>query len=465
MKLKNVIPVVAAMRQVRNTPCLEPGRIRRLQSERLMRLLEYACARSPFYQRKYWGLNPGTVPLAMLPITTKEEIRDHFDEVVTDPRIRWKDLETFTADDRNLGRWYLGEYAVSHSSGTQGRPLFIVHDRFALARIISLMTARSSRDGTPSTLQGIARLFRPQRITAISFRRGFYPSGMVLEYLPEMLAPFVRVTRLSSTDRDLCTRLIHSNPQVITGYAGVLEGLAIQNGPFEFPELQYITTSSEQLLPRARQRIEKAFGVPVFDHYGTGECLQLADGCRHCGGVHVNADWAILESVDENGQAVPFETVGNRILITNLANRVQPMIRYEVGDQVAIANHGCGPSNNLPLLTQIHGRTSDLLWIGAGEEKRFVSGIVFQSAMDSLPEIQDWRVEQRESNRLTVEIQLVPELKSTGMDVSGLIPRRLYERGLPSVVTVDVDIVSAVLPDPKTGKVRRVVPLMPEHVS
>ena len=49
--------------------------------------------------------------------------------------------------------------------------------------------------------------------------------------------------------------------------------------------------------------------------------------------------------------------------------------------------------------------------------------------------------------------------------MSGLIPRRLYERGLPSVVTVDVDIVSAVLPDPKTGKVRRVVPLVREHVS
>lgn len=462
MKLKNVISIVTAMRQVRSVPSQDAGRIRQRQSERLVRLLEYACARSPFYRQRFSGLNPRTVPLELLPTVTKEEIRDNFDNVVTDPRLRWQDLETFTSDERNLGRWYLGEYAVAHSSGTQGRPLFIVHDRFALARIIALMTARSSRDGTPSTLQGIGRLFRPQRITAISFRRGFYPSGMVLEYLPEMLSPFVRMTRLSSLDLDLCAKLIRSNPQVITGYAGVLEGLAIQHGPFHFPELQYITTSSEQLLPRARKRIEAAFGVPVFDHYGTGECLQLADGCRHCGGVHVNSDWAILESVDDRGRPVPHETVGARILITNLANRVQPVIRYEVGDQVAVAARGCGPANNLPLLTQIHGRTSDLLWIGTGADRRFVSGILFQSAMDALPEIQDWRIVQQEPHRLQAEVQLIPEQRTEATHLAQRLSGTLYERGLPSGVQVEMKIVPAVLPDERTGKVRRIVPLVQE---
>ena len=58
-------------------------------------------------------------------------------------------------------------------------------------------------------------------------------------------------------------------------------------------------------MPQAREHYAKIFGAPVLDDYGMGECLFLTNGCAKSGGMHVNADWALLEVVDEKNQPVP----------------------------------------------------------------------------------------------------------------------------------------------------------------
>ena len=58
-------------------------------------------------------------------------------------------------------------------------------------------------------------------------------------------------------------------------------------------------TSSESLAAEDRERIRQAFGCTVADNYGCSEFVAIAAGCKH-GWLHVNADWVILEPVDEN---------------------------------------------------------------------------------------------------------------------------------------------------------------------
>ncbi len=55
--------------------------------------------------------------------------------------------------------------------------------------------------------------------------------------------------------------------------------------------------------------------------------------CAH-GLFHVNSDWYILEPVDEDYRPVAPDVGSHTVLITNLANRVQPLIRYDLGDRV-----------------------------------------------------------------------------------------------------------------------------------
>jgi len=426
------------------------------QQQRLRRLIDHARQHSAFYRRRFSGL-PDELTLQQIPPTTKDELREHFDDVVTDRRIRRRDLERFVGDERNLGQWYLGQYAVCHTSGSQGPPLLIVQDRQCLRIILATMAARGRPGPKPGIREGLRRIWKPTRVAAIAFRRGFYPSGMTLEFTQDALWPFARISRFSSIQPDLIERLNELQPNVISGYASVLEGLAIQASDLRLGSLEYITNSSEQLSQRAKFRIESAFQVPVVNHYGTGECLQLADGCPLCGDMHVNADWAILEVVDDDYRPVPAGQVGSRVLITNLANMTQPFIRYEVTDRVALRAEGAGCPNPLPRIERIDGREAELFWVRDGDRDRFLSGILFHSAADSLHVIREWRAVQRSRNEIRIEVVLLPGTSLSSKTLEEQLTRRLYDIGLPRSVSLQVGIVDQLLPDPRTGKMRRMV--------
>ena len=59
------------------------------------------------------------------------------------------------------------------------------------------------------------------------------------------------------------------------------------------------------------------------------------------GSMHLNADWVILEPVDRAYRPVPPGVMSHTVLLTNLANRVQPIIRYDLGDSVVIEPDPC----------------------------------------------------------------------------------------------------------------------------
>ena len=144
------------------------------------------------------------------------------------------------------------------------------------------------------------------------------------------------------------------------------------------PHLKQISNTSEQLSDSLRQRLQQRFGVAIVDHYATGECLFVSEGCPTDVGAHINADWAILEVVDENDRPVAMGQVGKRVLITNLANFVQPFIRYEIEDMLQLTDKPCRCGSRLPRIERIQGRTSELFWVGDGPNKRFLNYAVFQ---------------------------------------------------------------------------------------
>ena len=122
-----------------------------------------------------------------------------------------------------------------------------MHHRSCLQLITALMATRSSPNGAHSLLDATRLMINPKRVATIAFRRGFYPSGLVLEFLPRMLAPFARVSRLSSMDPRLVERLNELQPHIITGYASVLGALALQAHRLRLSNLEFIRNSSEQL--------------------------------------------------------------------------------------------------------------------------------------------------------------------------------------------------------------------------
>lgn len=436
----------------------KPALAARLQERRLRRLLQIAARRSPHYARKYAGIDVARAPLSELPVTTKDELMLNFDEVVTDHRIGRAAIEEFIGDPANLGRWFLGEYAVSHTSGSQGRPLLIVQDRGAIEVLFALMSSRANTTGRPGPIEGLRRLRRPARLAIVAHRRGFYPSAAAFEFMQQIVGRFVELEWLSALQPDLVEELNRFQPTVLVGYASVLEALALQADELRLPGLRQIGNSSEQLTPRARARVETAFGVPVMDHYGTGECLVLADGCATHGGAHINADWAIVEVVDENYEPVERGATGAKILVTNLANRVQPFIRYEVADRVVMATEPCGCGNRLPRIARIEGRAAELFWILERGRRRMVTGVLFHTAADSLHEIREWQAKQLDAKTIEVRLELLPTALSERESIGARYVARLREQGLPEGVEVLTRVVDRIAGDASTGKLKRMIP-------
>ena len=127
-------------------------------------------------------------------------------------------------------------------------------------------------------------------------------------------------------------------------------------------DLTGLSTSSEPLTPTLRERLERAFGVSPTDFYATTEGL-WGNECE-AGSMHLFDDMCIVENVDEDGAPVPAGEIGSRLLVTNLFNPVQPLIRFELTDLVAIEPDPCPCGRTLIRLRSLEGRAEDVLRLG-----------------------------------------------------------------------------------------------------
>jgi phenylacetate-CoA ligase len=455
MSFLQTLRFAACISRILPVPRWSAEKVERLQRKRLHRLVGMAIDRSPFYREKYRGIDRNRFDLSQLPPCGKNELMAHFDEMVTDPQVKQAEVERFLENPENLGRWFLGRYAVSHTSGSQGQPMLILQDRKSLEIFFALMCSRANPAGTPGVLQGISRLIKPVRVAIVTMRRGSYPSGSAIEFMPELVGNFVRIKCLSSLQADLVEHLNAFQPNVLVSYASVLEALSLRAEQLKLKQLRQIANISEQLTARARNLVEKTFGVPLPDHYAVGECLLLANGCQAGSGSHVNADWAILEVVDGDYRPVAPGQLGKKILVTNLANTVQPFIRYEVGDQISIAEGTCRCGSRLPRVAHVEGRAAEIFWVYDGARHRMVHASLFHTVIDSLGEIREWQAIQRERNRLEVRLELLPNSSFSAVSGGAVLRRKFQENGLPAAVAVDVQVVPYLAPDAATNKFRR----------
>jgi phenylacetate-coenzyme A ligase PaaK-like adenylate-forming protein len=439
-----------------------PGQVLAIQHQRLRQLVRYACARSPFYRQRFRNLDLDRCRLTDLPPLTKAEMMAHFDDVVTDRRITRVGVEHFLADRANLGHCYLGRYAVCHTSGSQGQPALVIQERWDMLRAFAQQVARGQALPRPWT-KLVSRLWRPARLAVITQRFGFYPSGATFAYLARARLPFLRLLRLSVFDSgaDLAARLNAFRPDFVVGYTSALESLARleRDGPLRLRQsgcLRQVTNISEPLPPSSRAFIEQAFGVHMTDTYALAECLALSSGCPHATGAHLNADLACLEVVDDHYRAVPAGVAGSKVLVTNLYNRVQPLIRYEVGDVVTLSPSRCPCGSPLPLIQSVTGRTKERFWVEAGGRWRELPYYVFLAALHHCLEMAEHQVLQTGRNHFVLRAVPLPGKMVSAERLKQLVDESVRQEGLAGLIDLDVQIVEEIKPDPRSGKMQRV---------
>lgn len=331
------------------------------RARRLVALLAHAAAHSPRYRRVLAGRDPATVRLEDLPVARKAELMGDFDGWVTDPALSLPALRRFVADPANIAADFLGRYTVWESSGSTGEPAIFMEDVQAMAVYDALEALRRP------VVRPLDRLFDPwalsERIAFVGATDGHFASTVSVERLrrlqPGLAQRLVGMPFLQPLPA-LCAELDAFGPTVVATYpsAAVLLAEERQAGRLKAAPRE-ICTGGETLSAASRAFVGQAFGCPVVNSYGASEFLSLAFECPR-GRLHLNSDWAILEAVDAHGQAVPPGKAGVTTLLTNLANHLQPLIRYDLGDRVTLLEEGCPCGSHLPGI-EVQGRDDDTL--------------------------------------------------------------------------------------------------------
>lgn len=362
--------------------------IARRQRDRLAALVECARSSSPYYRRLYRDV-PDTVTdpvtnLGELPPVGKRELMENFDEWVTDPHITLAGLKQDLLDDPSrIGGLYRGQYLVVTSSGSTGDPSVLVHDRTSQL-VASLLGPIRERRTLMTAAEARAFLHRGLRAAALIADGGHF-AGVVLTEAARRRSPRIaRRVRVFSVLRplpDLVADLNDFQPTVLYGYPSAMLQLAAEqkSGRLRIHPLLAVA-SGESLAAHAGADIEAALGCRVTVRYLASEALALTSRCRQRL-LHVNADWNIVEPVDDAFRPVPAGELSHTVLVTNLANRVQPLIRYNLGDRVQLGAGPCACGSPFPTL-RVEGRSGDVLSFGAAEGAEFDSAGLDGAGLD-----------------------------------------------------------------------------------
>lgn len=389
-----------------------PETVDRRQRARLPTLIAFARRHSTYYGRLYRELPAGLVDLRALPVVTKSDLMAHFDEWVTDQHVTRAGVEAFVADPARIGRRYFGRYAIWTTSGTTGTPGIFVHDRQAVSVYAALVPLRGYRWLTLALLR---RVLSSGRVAVLVATGAHFAIADWFEHVRRKLALLPAVRRriqvfsvLAPLD-DLVRTLNAFQPSLLLGYPSVIGLLATeqQAGRLRIrPE--YVGAGGEWLDPVTRAKITDAFGCILRDNYGASEFPYVAFECAH-GGLHVNADWVIMEPVDARYRPVPPGQPSHTVLLTNLANRVQPLIRYDLGDSITLRSDPCPCGSPLPAI-QVQGRTGDILHLPtrAGTSV-VVLPLAIGTVVEEIPGIQRVQVIQTTPDTLALRLEVAPE--------------------------------------------------------
>lgn len=427
--------------------------------QRLDALVRFARARSRFYAERCAGL-PSDPALDALPIVTKPEAMARFDDWVTDPGVTLAEVRRFIADPARVGERYRERYLVCRTSGVSGEPAILVLDEGAVftygtLEVVRLYLAWAREAGLARSTVRLAR--DGFRLAAVLATGSHYFGNTFAEHgrREHGLRERVRVFSVQAPISELTRALDEYRPSLVLSYATALALLAREQEEGRLHLHPLLAMSGAEPLSLAdRHRIEHAFRATVRDTYAASEMGLMAQECPR-GRLHLNADWTILEPVDIDCRPVAPGVEPATTLMTNLANYVQPIIRYDIGDRVTLLADPCACGSPLPAI-RVEGRTGDVLLFRSGDRDVRIPPLALETFAQQTEGVRRFQVVQTSPERVVARLEPI-----AGADLAEV--RERFRARLASYFTdhgiaaVEIDVAPEPLArDPRSGKFRPV---------
>ncbi|AND42978.1 hypothetical protein A361_27785 (plasmid) [Cytobacillus oceanisediminis 2691] len=403
--MENISPLKAVM-DIWKVKRGKPEDILSRQQSRLPDLISFARSNSQYYAQKYSLLPERISSLQQIPPVTKSELMANFNDWVTDPEVSIESVKEFVSDMSLVGQLYLERYMVSTTSGSTGVPGIFIQDKSSDTIMKTLMAIRGTTKLIWSDILKVAA--KGGRNAAVCSTAGHFTAFSTAERL-RLKNPSngkIRAFSIQSPLSTLVKELNEYQPALIGGYATAMEILAEEQkaGRLNIQPVA-ILLGGEKLYPNVRAKLESFFQARVLDLYGGTEATAMTFECEE-GQFHVNTDWIIFEPVDEFYQPVPPGKQSHSVLITNLANRIQPLIRYELTDRVTMFSEPCKCGRPFPVV-QVEGRTDDILKFSTPNcQIIHILPMALKTIVEEIPGVRRFQLIQTAPDKLTVRLEV-----------------------------------------------------------
>lgn len=342
--------MLTELRRLRELQWHHPEEIERRTLLQLRALLTHAGRHVPYYRALFAraGMTPDDVrdlsALARLPITSKADLRAVFpDGALADnlPARRRQPMLT---------------------SGSTGLPFTFFWDREASDVLLGtyLFALEWARVGIwdPRLTIAVPAYFATNAVAESALRR--VGRRVILGERGLNLASD-RVT--TETFRQAVEHIARRGRYFIRGYPAAIARLARQLLEERVPAPgapAVVMTYSETLTQADATSIREGFGCEVVNYYASWDVPQMAQTCPDNRDVlHVNSGRVLLRVVRADGStAAPGES--GRVVVTDLANQVMPLINYAIGDHAVVGTE-CPCGRGLPTLASIEGRDTEVI--------------------------------------------------------------------------------------------------------
>jgi phenylacetate-CoA ligase len=455
-RLRRVPEVIRALRVAKTLESHDKWTVERLrahQRERLLAIVRHAAANSPYYRECFAGIElSDALDLGALPRLDKATMLEHFDDLVTDRRLTLSGVEQHLSELEGFSPrtepMLFGEYRVMASGGTSGRRGIYVYGRDDWKEVLA---------GGPMRAQKAFLNFGPRiprrRFATIFADHPLHMTGRINRSLDIGVHRFLRLDA-RMPHGELVEALNAFRPEGLGTYPSMAALLAERQRAGELRiHPQMIFTAGEVRTAEMEERIVDAWGRRPFNIYGATETgAYAAVECNRHTGLHILEDQVLIEVVDDDYRPVPDGEAGSRLLITNLYNRTQALIRYELNDLLTVSPDPCPCGRPFRLLKSVEGRSDDVLEMPATEGGTIkVHPLTLRSPLAGIAALSEYKIVYG-AGELRVDAVLAgADGRQACGEIETGLGAALAERGV-QVPPIRVESVAEIARHPHSGK-------------
>ncbi len=329
----------------------DAGRLAAERERRLRELLIWAADNSPFWRERLAGrdlANFTESDLPSLPVLTRAEMMEEFDRVITVPGLTLSRVKQHL-DELNGDGYLDNEYRAIVTSGYTGTEAIHVYGWDAFVTFVMQGSRWTGRRGeAPDAVLAQAFACSTRHESGVFHAFSTFESGGPASHCFAGTLPLGEIVDGLNNARPAV--------QALQGWPSLIRELALEaiQGRLTIKPT-WVSVAGEVCTAPVREAVRSAWGVETSEFWGCSEGT-YAFPCGVGEGMHIADDLVILEPADADGNVVPYGQPADRLLLTNLYNLAQPLIRYDLVDAVNISDEPCPCGCAHRRITEVNGR-------------------------------------------------------------------------------------------------------------